>query len=89
MKEKECKILGYQKCTIKDSQEEMLRICLAILSTRENYVGNESTYIFLPFSNELKTKIDNYFRNDDLTAYYETTDNIVTGKTKVSKIIIK
>lgn len=86
---KECKILGYQKCTIKDSQEEMLRICLAILSTRENYVGMESTYIFLPYSDELKTNIDNYFRNDDLTAYYETTDNIVTGKTKVSKIIIK
>lgn len=86
---KECKILGYQKCTIKESKEEMLRICLAILSTRENYVGNESTYIFLPYSDELKSNIDNYFRNDDLTAYYETTDNIVTGKTKVSKIIIK
>ena len=86
---KECKILGHQKCTIKDSQEEMLRICLAILSARENYVGMESTYIFLPYSDELKTNIDTYFRNDDLTAYYETTDNIVTGKTKVSKIIIK
>lgn len=84
---KECKVIGYQECTIKDTHEEMLRICLQIKSSRENYVGDESVYIFLPNEEKLKSDIEKYLNKEYFKCTYETTDNIVTGKTKVSKLI--
>lgn len=88
---KECEILGYQQCTVKDSQEEMLRICMAIKSSREKFIGKESVYIFLPYSKFLETKLNDYVLGNpqNKTAYYRTTDNIITGKTKVSEIVIR
>ena len=86
---KECKILGFQECTVKDTGELMLRICISIKSNRENYYGDESTFIFLPLSEELKNKLKMAIDDEDTQAYYTTTDNIISGKTKVNNIIVE
>lgn len=84
---KECKILGYHEVTIKESGEVMYRICISVESTKDKYVGNESIYVFLPIDDELKETLDYAIENNS-TAYYTTTDNIITGKTKVSNITL-
>lgn len=86
---KECKILGFQECTVKDTGELMLRICISIKSSRENYYGDESTFIFLPLSEALKNKLKMAIDDEDTQAYYTTTDNIISGKTKVNNIIVE
>lgn len=85
---KKCEILGYSKCTVKETNEDMFRICIVIDSQRENYSGKESLYIFLPYDHELENNLNNYLKSElRKSIYYETTDNIVSGKTKVSKLI--
>lgn len=86
---KECKILGFQECTVKDTGELMLRICMSIKSNRDNYYGDESTFIFLPLSEKLKSDLKLAIDDDSVSAYYTTTDNIISGKTKVNDIIVE
>lgn len=84
---KECKIIGYGKFKDKDTQEEMLRIVIGIDSTNENYKGTMITTAFLPYDKDLEDDLDYAIKNNK-KASYETTDNIITGKTKVSKITV-
>lgn len=84
---KECKVLGYHEVTIKETGELMYRICISVKGTKDKYVGNEAVYVFLPIDEELKETLD-YAIKYDCVAYYTTTDNIITGKTKVSNIIL-
>lgn len=84
---KECKVLGYHEVTIKETGELMYRICISVKGTKDKYVGNEAVYVFLPIDEELKETLDYAIKNDCI-AYYTTTDNIITGKTKVSNIIL-
>lgn len=85
--DKECKILGYHEVTIKETGEVMYRICISLKSKKDKYVGNESLYVFLPINDELKETL-NYAIENECIAHYTTTDNIITGKTKVSNITI-
>lgn len=86
---KECKILGFQECTVKDTGELMLRICMSIKSNRDNYYGDESTFIFLPLDEELKENLKLAIDDKNVKTYYTTTDNIISGKTKVNNIIVE
>lgn len=89
MNDKQCKILGYQECVAKDTGEALIRICIVIDSKRENYYGKESLYIFLPNDSSLILDLKKAIDNPHTPVFYETTDNIVSGKTKVSKIIVQ
>ena len=84
---KECKILGYGKFTEKETQNEMLRIVVGVKSTSENYKGLMTTTAFLNYSRDLEDEL-NYAIENDLTANYETTDNIISGKTKIVNITV-
>ena len=84
---KECEIFGYGKFKDKDTQEEMLRIVMGIDSRNDNYVGTMITTAFLPYDKDLEDDL-NYAIKNNKTANYESTDNIITGKTKVSKITV-
>lgn len=87
---KECKILGYGTYTDKETHEEKLRVVLGVESLKDNYYGIQPAVAFLEKDDILIMELSNYIKNpSSYQAYYETTDNIVTGKTKVSKIIIK
>ncbi len=83
---KECKVIGYQECIVKDSQEEMFRICITVKADDEKYRGEKAVYIFLPKEEKLKIDLDNYLDKKYYKCTYETTDNIISGKTKVTKL---
>ena len=85
---KECKIIGYGKFKEKETQEDMFRIVIGIDSTSENYKGTMITTAFLPYDQDLEDELDYAIKNNK-KANYETTDNIITGKTKISKITVK
>lgn len=87
MNGKKCRILGYQRCTVKETKEDMYRICMCVDSERENYIGEEALYIFLPIDTILEKNLNNYLNGSLKNAYYKSTDNIITGKTKVSELI--
>ena len=89
MKNNKCDIIGYSQVKIKDTGEEMFRICIAIDSTKENYIGKESLYIFLSNDDDLKYNLDNYLNGLLHKCYYETTNNILSGKTKVTKLVFE
>lgn len=84
---KECEIFGFGKFNDKETNEEMLRILIGVESNNEKYTGIMATTIFLPYDKNLEDDLE-YARKNKKKASYETTDNIITGKTKVSKIIV-
>lgn len=84
---KECEVFGYGKFKDKDTQEDMLRIVIGIDSRNENYFGTMITTAFLPYNRELEEDLEYAIKNK-VYVNYETTDNIITGKTKVSKITV-
>ena len=84
---KECEIYGYGKYKEKETQEDMLRIVIGIDSRNDNYVGTMITTAFLPYDKQLEDDLEYAIKNKKY-ATYETTDNIITGKTKVSKITV-
>lgn len=86
--EKSCKILGYMPCTNKETHEELLRICISIKNDDERYFGEKATYILLNYNSELETKLKGYINKEYYNAYYKTTDDIISGKTKVTEIVI-
>ena len=84
---KNCQILGYGKYTEKETNNEMIRIVVGIDSTSENYTGTMVTTAFLEYSKDLEDEL-NYAIKTGAAASYQTTDNIITGKTKINKIIV-
>lgn len=88
---KECIILGFGKYPDKETGEMMLRILIGIDSKNDNYYGiMVAPAVFLKYEedleNDLRLAIDN---KDDTKSYYTTTDNIITGKTKVNALYVE
>ena len=87
---KKCEILGFGQYEDKETHDQKLRILLGVDSTNEKYTGLQIATAFLDYDSQLERNLKGYFEDkEELQAYYETTDNIVTGKTKVSKIHIR
>lgn len=89
--EKECIILGFGDYENKETGEKLLRILIGVDSISDKYKGiMVAPAVFLNYDEELKDKLTEYIedKGENLKAYYKTTDNILTGKTKVSDIII-
>ena len=90
MEKKECKVLGFGKCVIKDTGEAMLRILIGVQSNNENYTGlMVAPPVFLSYNENLERDLSMAIRNENIQTYYTTTDNIISGKTKVSSIFVE
>lgn len=85
---KKCKIIGYGKFEEKETKEEMLRIVIGIPSISEKYIGIMTTTVFLEYSNQLEDELKEAI-DKNLEVYYQTSDNIITGKTKITKLEIR
>ena len=85
---KKCKIIGFGKVVTKEENKEMLRIIIGINSISENYYGTMVTAVFLDYDKNLEKDLE-FAIDNDIECEYTTTDNIMTGKTKVNKIIVK
>ena len=81
---KECYIIGYKPCQNKETKEDLLRIIVEIKSKDEKLVGNNVIVCFLEDNEELRNFLNEAIENNT-KVYYETTDNIETGKTKITK----
>lgn len=89
---KECIILGYAPYEEKETLKKMLRILIGTNSDKENYKGiMVAPPVYLDYKEELVNLLNAYLDDESkqVKAYYKTTDNIFTGKTKVSDIIIE
>lgn len=84
---KKCKIIGYAPCENKETKEELFRIVIGIPSISEKYKGTMTTTAFLEKTNELEKILDKAITNN-IDVYYETSENIITGKTKITKIML-
>lgn len=85
---KKCKIIGFGKVVTKEENKEMLRIIIGINSISDNYYGTMVTTVFLDYDKNLVKDLE-FAIDNDVECDYTTTDNIMTGKTKVNKIIVK
>ena len=79
---KECFIIGYKPCQNKETKEDLLRIIISKKSDDINHVGLTAIVCFLEPTDELKNVLDTSIKNGQ-AVYYETTDNIETGKTRI------
>lgn len=87
---KECIIIGYGKYSEKDTGEIMLRILIGINSQSESYYGIQvAPPVYLPFNEVLEDNLKNAIDDREIKTYYTTTDNIISGKTKVNNIIFE
>ncbi|HIT12250.1 MAG TPA: hypothetical protein IAB58_05610 [Candidatus Pelethosoma merdigallinarum] len=88
---KECKVFGYGKYPDKETGEMMLRVLIGIKSENEKYYGMMiAPAIFLKYDEQLEESLKYAIDNKNLTrTYYTTTDNIITGKTKVDAIYVE
>lgn len=91
--EKICKVLGYKIYDEKDENKKltgnkMLRIIITINPQVENFYGETPVVVFLPYNEEFEKDLKKAIDNKDTKCTYKTTDNIVTGTTKVTSIII-
>lgn len=89
---KTCKILGFRPYDEKDENKKptgnkMLRIVMRIKPQIDDYYGETPVTVFLPYNEEFEKDLKKAY-DQDLTCEYKTTDNIVTGTTKVTSIII-
>lgn len=84
---KKCKIIGYGKFEEKETKEEMLRIVIGIPSISDKYIGTMTTTVFLEYSKQLEEELKEAIEKN-LEVYYQTSDNIITGKTKITKLEI-
>ena len=91
MKEKkECKILGYGNCTLTETGEMKLRVVIGVKSNSEKYTGlMVAPAIYLDYNENLEENLYNAINDENIKCYYETSDNIITGKTKVTNIIFE
>lgn len=89
--EKECEIIGFGTYNDKETQEKKIRVILGVDRKRENYWGLTPAVAFLDHTTILENKLIEYKQDITKTkkAYYETEEDITTGKTKVVNIIIK
>ena len=82
-------ILSYQPCVDKINGLALYRIVLTYKDENTTkLVGRQVASCYLEQTQELFDNLDNYFKNPN--AYdisYKTTDNIATGKTKITKLI--
>lgn len=85
---KKCKIIGFGKVVTKEENKEMLRIIIGINSISDNYYGTMVTTVFLDYDKNLVKDLE-FAIDNDIECDYTTTDNIMTGKTKVNKIIVE
>ena len=84
MEKKECKILGFGKCTLKETGEAKLRILIGVRSNNENYTGlMVAPPVFLDYNENLEKDLGKAVQDENIQTYYTTTDNIISGKTKV------
>ncbi len=88
MEKKECTIIGFGKYKSKETNEEMLRIIIGIDSISENYTGTMVVAVHLDYSGELEEQLKNAYELGEIVQY-TTTDNIVTGKTRINKFIFQ
>lgn len=87
---RECKILGYGSCNLKDTGEVKLRIIIGVKSNSEKYNGIMiPPAIFLDYNENLEENLYNAINDESIKCYYETSDNIITGKTKVTNLIFE
>ena len=86
-----CIILGFKPTFAKDTLEEKLIIQIAIKTYDKDYIGDFPIQpIWLDNKDNLKEKLINYLRNpQSFVATYEIRPNIITGKTKISNLIIE
>ena len=83
---KECRILGYKPYDEKD-EKKMLRIIITINSIENSdYIGRIPVPVYLEYNEDLVYMLSDSINNEK-TIKYETEENILTGKTKVSKLI--
>lgn len=91
---KTCKILGYKPYDEKDTEKKltgkkMLRIVLTIKADDESgFIGRMPAVVFFEYNEELCSNLSKAI-NEDKEIKYETIENILTGKTKVSKLIFE
>lgn len=89
---KECRILGYKPYDEKDENKKltgkkMLRIIITINSIENSgYIGRIPVPVYLEYNEDLVYMLSDSINNEK-TIKYETEENILTGKTKVSKLI--
>lgn len=85
---KECTIIGYGKYTEKEEKKEMLRVIIGIDSISEKYKGIMVAPVHLEYNEKLERNLDMAIKTGEIVNY-TTTDNIISGKTKVSSLIFK
>ena len=66
----------------------MLRIIIGVNSTSENYTGTMVVPVHLDYSKSLEDDLKNAI-DTGIIVKYTTTDNIVSGKTRVNKLIFE
>lgn len=76
-----CRIFGFNEFTNKND-EKILRIVIGIESQNERYKGLIPTTVFLK-SNDNLIETLKYSIDTKEEIYYECSNNIVTGKTKI------
>ncbi len=87
--ERECKIIGYGTYTDKNTQDKMLRIIIAVRSNKENYKGLMIPRpLFLKHTQELENNLNLAIEDKNIKTYYETTEDIISGKTEITRLII-
>lgn len=85
----ECKVLGYKPCVVKDTHEEMIRICIEMKTNKDGYYGTESKYIFLPDTEQRRNILKNAVDNKTLEVNLKVNVDIINNNSKVIDIIIK
>ena len=85
---KQCTIIGFGKYKNKETHEEMLRIIIGVESISENYTGTMVVAVHMEYNKKLEEDLKNAIETGEIVEY-TTTDNIVSGKTKVNKLIFQ
>lgn len=85
----ECKVIGFKPCTIKETREEMIRICIEINSKKEGYYGNEAKYIFLPDTQDRQDLLKKAIDDKSINTFLKVAVDIINNNSKVNDIIIK
>ena len=88
MEKKECIIIGFGKYKSKETNEEMLRIIIGVDSISENYFGTMVVAVHMDYDKNLEKNLNNAIETGEIVEY-TTTDNIVTGKTRIDKFIFQ
>ena len=66
----------------------MLRIIIGVDSISENYVGTMVVAVHMDYNKDLEEDLKKAIETGEIVEY-TTTDNIVSGTTKVNKLIFQ